>query len=82
MREEYVQASARALKENGHLLAVFYLDPYDEEHAPGDGPPFGCSLEELENLFAEQFTILEHWQAEQSYPGRESRELMMILKKR
>ena len=36
-------------------------------------------LEELEKLFAEEFTVIEHWQPEEAYPGREKRELMMIL---
>ena len=82
MRGEYVKASAGALKKDGEMLAVFYLDPYDEEHPPGKGPPHGCSIEELEKLFETQFNIIEHWQPSEAYPGRENRELMMILQKR
>ena len=82
MREAYVKASAKALKKGGKLLAVFYLDPYDEEHPPGEGPPHGCSLEELEKLFTPHFDIIEHWQPNEAYPGREKKELMMILQKR
>lgn len=82
MREKYVIASADALKAGGRLLAVFYLDPYDEEHPPGEGPPHGCSLDELEKLFEPHFKITEHWQPNEAYPGREKKELMMILQKR
>lgn len=82
MREQYVQASAKALKAGGKLLAVFYLNPYDEEHPPGEGPPHGCSLEELEKLFSPHFDITEHWQPSEAYPGREKKELMMILQKK
>jgi len=82
MREEYVNASASALKEGGKLLAVFYLDPYDEEHLAGEGPPHGCTLEELDKLFTPHFEINEHWQPSEAYQGRESKELMMILHKR
>lgn len=81
-RMDYVQASADALKPGGQLLAVFYLNPYDENHLAGEGPPHGCSLDELKNLFAPHFTILEHWQPSAAYPGREGRELMMILQKK
>lgn len=82
MREKYVKASAKALKKGGKLLAVFYLNPYDEEHPPGEGPPHGCSLDELEKLFAHHFDIIEHWPPGEAYPGRENKELMMILQKR
>ncbi|NOX98313.1 MAG: methyltransferase domain-containing protein [Verrucomicrobia bacterium] len=82
LRKKYVQASADALKIDGKLLAVFYLDPYDEEHTPGEGPPHGCSLEELAELFRHQFNFIEHWQPDHAYPGRENKELMMILQKR
>lgn len=81
-REDYVKASAEALKSGGQLLAVFYLNPYDEEHPEGEGPPHGCSLEELETLFGPYFDISEHWTPDAAYPGREGKELMMILKKR
>ncbi len=82
MREEYVKASASALKTGGKLLAVFYLNPYDEEHPPGEGPPHGCTREELEERFGLYFKITEHWQPDKSYPGREGKELMMILQKK
>ncbi|MCF6311426.1 MAG: TPMT family class I SAM-dependent methyltransferase [Verrucomicrobiales bacterium] len=81
-RASYVQASAKALKPGGKLLGVFYLNPYDDEHAPGEGPPHGCSLDELEKLFGDLFEITEHWQPSDAYPGREGKELMVILQKR
>lgn len=81
-REDYVQACATALKPGGQILAVFYLDPYDENHPAGEGPPHGCSFEELEALFGPYFNILEHWQPSAAYPGREKKELMVILQKK
>lgn len=81
-RADYVQACADALKPGGRLIAVFYLDPYDDEHQPGEGPPHGCTLGELEELFGPHFNITEHWQPSQAYPGREGKELMVILQKR
>jgi len=81
-RADYARAAAAALKPGGRLLAIFYLDPYDEEHQPGEGPPHGCTLEELEELFGPHFEITEHWHPSAAYPGREGKELMMVLQKR
>ena len=42
MRRDYVRAVAEALKEGGHLLAIYYLDPWQgkAEMPPEGGPPF------------------------------------------
>lgn len=81
-RAEYVEAAARALRAGGKILGMFYIDPYDEEHQPGDEPPHGCSLEELEELFGGSFVIQESWVPKRAYAGREGRERMMVLEKR
>jgi len=76
MRPAYVRGVLEALQPDGHLLAVFYLDPGGE-----DGPPFGVSVEELDGLFAEHFALLEEWAPAATYPGRENRERMRLMKR-
>lgn len=83
MREAYVAAVYGALKPGGHLLAVFYLDPYDDEHAPGGGPPHGSTLEELEARFvtAGGFVIEESYVPTRAYPGREGLERIVRMRR-
>jgi len=78
MRPQYVQSAAAALKPEGHLLAVFYLDPGNEE----EGPPFGTSLGELDALFGGAFVLEREWMPGSTYTGREGREWMRLLKKK
>ena len=81
-RADYVGAAAQALRAGGKILGMFYLNPYDDEHAPGDEPPHGSSIEEIEELFGGLFEIQESWVPKRAYTGREGRERMMILEKR
>jgi len=76
MRAAYVAAVAGALRPGGHLLAVFYLDPGHDD--PNDGPPFGVSPAELDELFSPRFTLLREWLPQRAYPGREGREWMRL----
>ena len=82
-RSEYVETAHAALKTDGILLGVFYLDPYDEEHQPGDGPPFGSELKELEARFFDsgKFRQVESYLPEVSYSGREGREWFLRAQK-
>ena len=81
--QAYVESAHAALCPGGQLLGVFYLDPYDEEHRPGEGPPHGVEEEELVEYFvgADRFTIEEIWRPKSAYPGREGLELMMRLRR-
>lgn len=83
MREDYVSAVHGALKPGGHLLAVFYLDPYDDEHQPGGGPPHGSSLEELSTRFEEsgRFLIEHSAVPGKAYPGREGLERIVRMRR-
>ncbi len=83
-REDYVAAAHAALVPGGRLLGVFYLDPYDDEHRPGGGPPHGASLEELERRFAGsgRFAIEQSYAPRRSYPGREGLERVLKLVRR
>ncbi|MFN0130507.1 MAG: methyltransferase domain-containing protein [Verrucomicrobiales bacterium] len=81
-RNAYVNAVADALAPGGHLLAVFFLTPWDtpEENATL-GPPHGCSAEELDRRFAPRFEIIEVTPVPATYPGREGREQRRLLRR-
>lgn len=81
-RNAYVNAVADALRPGGHLLAVFYLTPWDtaEENATL-GPPFACPAEELDRRFAPRFELVRAWDPPATYPGRESREQLRLLRR-
>lgn len=83
LREDYVRAVHGALKPGGLLLGVFYLDPYDDEHQPGGGPPHGCSLEELSERFEQsgRFLIEESYTPSRAYPGREGLERLVKMRR-
>ena len=78
-RPAYVAGVAAALKSHGRVLAIFYLDP-GHDH-PDDGPPFGVSRPELDALFGPRFETVGDYVPAVSYPGREGRELVRILRK-
>ncbi|MGB8353311.1 MAG: methyltransferase [Chthoniobacteraceae bacterium] len=79
MRPAYVQAVSTALKPGGHLLAIFYLDPGNDNE--NDGPPFGVTLAQLDAFFRDSFDLVREWLPSRAYPGREGREWMRLLKK-
>lgn len=79
-RVAYAEAAAALLPEGGILAGVFYLTPYD----PGEdeeGPPFGCSIEELDQTFAPWFERIDGWVPQRAYPGREGKEWIGIFRK-
>ena len=75
-RADYAAAVAAALKPRGRLLAIFYLDPGHD-----DGPPYGVTREALGDLFSSHFETLDEYVPPVSYPGREGRELVRMLRK-
>lgn len=83
MRDEYVTAVYDALTTGGKLLAVFYLDPYDEEHKRGEGPPHGTDIMEIIDRFvgSVRFEMTECYDPGRSYPGREGLEKMIQFTK-
>jgi SAM-dependent methyltransferase len=78
MRPDYARAVASALKPGGRLLAVFYPDPGNED----EGPPYGVTLAELDSIFSAAFVLEREWMPGKTYPGREGREWMRLLKRR
>jgi SAM-dependent methyltransferase len=83
-RHDYIKMAVSALKPEGQLLAIFFLNPWDpgDEIPEGGGPPFGITKEELENLFSPHFTIVQELKPKTAYPGREGREIVRLLRKR
>jgi len=79
MRRQYAEAAATALKPGGHFLAVFYMNPRDPEEC---SPPYGATKSELDGLFGKKFEFLKEWEPSRTYPGREGRELMRLLRKK
>ncbi len=79
-RPDYVQSVASALQPNGYLLAIFYLNPDNDQ--PDGEPPFGTSQVELHQLFDSQFHLIREWTPNTNYPGREGRELMQLLQRK
>ncbi|MGJ8652410.1 MAG: methyltransferase domain-containing protein [Opitutaceae bacterium] len=79
-REAYVSSVARALKESGHYLAVFYREVSDYD---GDGPPHPISVEQIETLFGELFERVDSFVPTQSYPSRPTgSEEVVLFRKR
>ena len=76
-RQGYVKAAATALRDGGKFFGIFYMNP-DSDSAP----PFPSTREELSALFDPHFTLLEEWVPQNSFPGREQRELVRLLQKR
>lgn len=78
LRERYVAAAMTWLESGGHLVAVFFPNP---DHEGEEGPPFGCTLAELDGLFGKDFELVDEWAPEENYPGREGREWVRVYRK-
>jgi SAM-dependent methyltransferase len=76
-RAAYVRAACGALKPGGNLLSIFYVKLEKSE-----GPPFPISTEEINKLFHPFFETLESWAPTQTYPVREGREQMRLMRKK
>lgn len=69
-RDDYTRAALRWLKPNGQFLAVHYMI------RDKDGPPFGCTQQELTERFSPHFELKQGW-LPRSYPNRTGLELML-----
>lgn len=76
-RAAYASQVIRLLKPGGYFLAIFYRDP----GAGRDGPPFGCTLEELDGLFGAHLRLLAEKTNIPTYPGREGGENLRFYQK-
>jgi hypothetical protein len=62
---------------------TIFLNPWDPGEAPeGGGPPFAVTREELDELFGTDFDLIEEWTPRTTYPEREGREIVRLLRKR
>lgn len=78
LRPAYARAVSSALKPGGLFLAIFYKNP---SHGGDDGPPFGCSMEELDDLFGGEFQLLHEREGLPTFDGREDREIIRLMRK-
>ena len=74
-RAEYADAVEFALRYGGHFLGVFYLDPPNP-----NGPPFGISPGELNELFS-RFHLIARWRPTEGFESRLGREEMRLYRK-
>lgn len=79
MRTAYARAVSAALKPGGLFLAIFYRNP---SHDGEDGPPFGCTMEEIDTLFGRDFQIIHERGDLSTFDGREDREVLRLMRKR
>ncbi len=79
-RVDYAEAAASALRQDGKLLGIFYLDTGQDLRS--DGPPYETTLAELDRLFSPRFKLLEEWAPTRTYAGREKREWMRLWRLR
>jgi SAM-dependent methyltransferase len=78
-RPAYARAAALALRPGGLFLAVFYRNP---SHGGNDDPPFGCSMEEVDRLFGQDFELIEESEGFETFDGREHREVLRVMRRK
>lgn len=77
LRKKYVQKTHTLLKEKGKLIGLLFQFPLTTE-----GPPFGGSKTEYENLFKNDFSIKILETAHNSIKPRQNNELFFIFEKK
>jgi len=75
-RDEYVEALGRWLGPGGQFVAVHYMNP-----AAPEGPPFGCTRDELMRRFGREFELVADWRP-RSWESRAGREWMFWWRRR
>lgn len=79
-RSAYAESAAAILPTGGMLVGVFFLTPRDPGEV-GDGPPYGCSIAELEETFGPWFERVVGWVPERAHLDRAGREWTGIFRK-
>ena len=77
-RPDYARATSTALKPGGLFLAIFYRNPSDRAEP---GPPFGCTMDEVDALFGKNFLLVEEKTNIPTFEGREDREVLRLMRK-
>lgn len=78
MRPDYIKALRSTLKPGGKMVAIFFINPWDEGETP-EPPPYGIEIHEIDAMIEGSFTINEEWEPLRHYPGRVGRELMRVM---
>ena len=79
LRGEYRRGMDLVLRRGGLLIGVWYINP---DLDPGEeGPPYPFSVEDLTQLFANGYEMVEDYVPKVAFEGREGRERLRVLKK-
>ena len=79
-RPAYFDAIYSVLPPGGRVFAIWFVDP---EMEPGEsGPPFGISKKEVADLAGDRFELVREWIPQETFEGREGRELVQILRRK
>ena len=79
LRANYRRGIDLTLRPGGLLIGVWYINPDLE---PGEeGPPFPFSVPDLTALFTDGYEIVTDYVPDVSFPGREGRERMRVLRR-
>ena len=79
LRTDYRRGIDLTLKRGGLLIGVWFINPNRD---PGEGPPYSFSVADLTELFAEGYEVVEDYEPDVAFPGREGRERVRVLRKR
>ena len=66
-RPLYLESVLRALRPEGWLLGVFFIETNNEDE---EGPPLSVSSRELDQFFSRDFELIERYTAEHTYESR------------
>jgi SAM-dependent methyltransferase len=78
-RVDYTREAASALKSGGLVVGIFYGTPDNPDR---DSPPFASPYESVLSQFARDFELLEKIDRLPTYPEREDREYLLVLRRR
>jgi hypothetical protein len=76
MRQTYAATVAALLKPGARLVGVFFTDIREDN---GQGPPWNCSMDELQNLFGSHFVIDSPEWKHLTFFGRDGEERSLCL---
>jgi SAM-dependent methyltransferase len=78
-RPRYASAVRRLLKPDGLIVGLWFINP---DLDPGEtAPPFPLALDELRQMFDNDFEIVEDYIPTIAFKGREGRERLRILRR-
>jgi SAM-dependent methyltransferase len=81
LRGRYATTVHGLLRPGGLLVGIWFIDP--EMDPEETGPPFGISIQELDDLFPTHlWVVVEDYVPAIGYPGRCGRERLRVLRKR